>query len=439
VEFPALRVRVATLLRVAKVFVLLGMTERNRFVWLFQFFDTVPEDDDPLFWSRHIESTLNLRSLLSVRQPNHTTLLILHLLSPRRITSDLASMFSGLLLRQFMPLVGKHPAEFDLALQALLQGRSRGIYIFRNGVSWVSQCTGLPESGWNPRDVTTSANNNGNRASTSEDPIGRKVKKTSRKESTAERIEVLDAVPSRFAHAENGSDAVHESSTDDTTVQMVKKALEAPHQPDAIVEDQIGTVVKEVTNMNCDLKVPTLPCIPQGKSEACQQDLWPLILGIIGRDPKLPTRVGLNPERFVNHERNTKASNFSLRSKSTSERFKSKSESVKKYPQSHAANTSQAYTIRSSSRGVLCRNRGGHLMRVVKILSQSDDNVTTAEGARQVERQWTENMHESIKIDPQGVFGRPYRRSGAGAIPTIILLPQISFCPCSLLPCSLLL
>ena len=114
------------------------MAKNERFVWGFQFFDTVPEDDDPLFWSRHIESTLNLRSLLSVRQPNHTTLLILHLLSPRRITSDLASMFSGLVLRQFMPLVGKYPTEFDLALQALLQGRSRGIYIF-----FVTEWTGF--------------------------------------------------------------------------------------------------------------------------------------------------------------------------------------------------------------------------------------------------------------------------------------------------------
>jgi hypothetical protein len=377
----------------------------KRFVWFFQFFDTVSEDDDPLFWSRHIESTLNLRSLLSVRQPNRTTLLILHLLSPRRINSDLANLFPGLLLHSFMPLIGKHPAEFDLALQALLQGRSRGIYIFRNGGKWFSQCTGLPESGWSPRDVATSAGKHG-----TEDLISRKMQTISRKESTAERMEVIDAVPLRAAQGENGLDSVPESSTDQT-VWTVKQALEVPHQPDAILEDHIGTAVEE--NTNNDLKVPTRPCITPG------QDLWPLILEICGRDPKLPTLDGLNHKQVKNHERNVKVSNWALRLKMKSQN--PTSQSVKKYPKLHAASTSQAYTIRSSSRGVLCRNRGGHLMRVVKLSSQSDDNLTIKEGTGKERRGLTETaIDDSIRDRSDHLrkaFGRSSRRSDFGRSP----------------------
>ena len=374
-------------------------------VWFQQCFDTVSEDVDPIFWSLHIKSTSNLRSLLSVRQPDRTTLLIVHLLSSRRINSDVAGLFLGLSLRPFMPLVGKYPAEFDFALKALLQGRSRGIYICRSGVNWFSQCTGMPESGWSPRDVPTSADKHDNRISTSKDQIRQKMK--SRKESTAEKM---------VAQADNVSDSVLERSADET-VWMVKQPSEVPHQLDAIFEDRNGTVVKEdtVTNINCDLEVPTRPCVPPEKTGVFQQDLLDVILELIGRDRasrKVPTLVGLNPKRVVNHTKvSTGPTTRALRLKSTSQ---TSTQSVNKYPESHVARISQAHTIRSSSRGVLCRNRGGRLMRVVTFSSKSDDNLTKKAGTRQVRRCLTDSMYESIRSETQKVFGRPYRRAGVG-------------------------
>ena len=40
-------------------------------------FPTVPEDDDPIFWARHLADSSNLRSLLSMRKSNNTTSLVL--------------------------------------------------------------------------------------------------------------------------------------------------------------------------------------------------------------------------------------------------------------------------------------------------------------------------------------------------------------------------
>ena len=74
------------------------------------------QDDDPLLWSRHIKSSSNLRSLLSLRPTNSTPRLILHLLTPIRIiNSDLARLFPVLSLCPIIPLVGRHPAELCIA------------------------------------------------------------------------------------------------------------------------------------------------------------------------------------------------------------------------------------------------------------------------------------------------------------------------------------
>ena len=412
------------------------------------FWTTVPTrhgDVDPIFWSQQLVQTSNLRALVSVHRDNNT-LIVLHLVQ-RRTNSNLASMFSDVPLNSFVPIAGRDPIIFQEALQAVLQERCMGIYIFRNKDHWLAQCTGLPESSWTPNANTDfdysghkharepsagdffmqrKKSRNVSRVSavvqSEEIPCCSKLKISSRKETSrnkkiirkttnvSSRKETTETTDKSEESISEGSEASSRTAASNDclcsgiensmfrTAPLANRTIAVPYQLDAALERPSTTTREEYAD-----------CERKGRSSGIPQMILDFVLG---PSPQLASNPLPRKMPLVQCRPTCRNANFS------------KPPALEELPQNALKSRSKPESkprlvgvslMRTSGRSVLSRNLGSQLRRVLHFTMPAesvpaesvairDDSTTTKACRRLLDH--ISNEPQNQQIPESRGFGR---------------------------------